>query len=347
MNTRPAPRFLSGPTMADLFRFGVRFAPPDEGAGGSVEEPDEEEGSYLDDEEGDEAFLSNITKEVEATSEAEPETDPAQSAETPETNPETQPEPVSAADEALVEVKVGEETHKVAVKDLKRLFGQEASLTRKAQEVAQERETLRQRAEHSKTVLAKALERAEARFKPYAEMDFLVAAKRLDEESLRQLRQDASEAHQEVEFLRSEMDEAKRTVAEVDQTITREAARAAVQDLSESFPKDFGEQWSDALYGQIMEFAEAKGLKNARTIVDAGAIRLMRMAMLYERGKTLAAEKIKKVAPPPQKPMRSGVSGAAKSENRDAEAAMTRLRRSGSVDDAEAAFMARLRPADA
>src|SRR5262245_23738397 len=46
------------------------------------------------------------------------------------------------SDETYVKVKEGDTEHEVKVSDLKRLFGQEAALTRRSQEVAAERETV-------------------------------------------------------------------------------------------------------------------------------------------------------------------------------------------------------------
>ena len=40
------------------------------------------------------------------------------------------------SDEALVEIKVADETNQVSVNDLKRLYGQEAAITKKSQAIA-------------------------------------------------------------------------------------------------------------------------------------------------------------------------------------------------------------------
>lgn len=343
MNTAKTPirqDGFSGPTMSDLMRFGVCFA-PETGDGAPDPEPDEEESfedAALDDQGAEDAFLTNLKDASEA-----PEAPVAPpTAETPEAPP-----PASAADEALVEVKVGDDVHKVAVKDLKRLFGQEAALTKRSQEVALARDDYHAKALAATAGLKTALGRAEERFKPYAELDFLVLAKRLDEPTLVQLRADAKAAYDEVAFLREESSGAAKRAEAITASVSQEAVQSAVTTLTTDFPKDFGEPWSEAVYGEIMTYAEAQGIPNARKIVDAGAMKVIRKAMLYERGQTLAAEKVRKVQASVTRPLRSGAAGSgAGSKDSSLDSAMSRLRTSGSADAAEDAFLASLRTAD-
>ena len=48
----------------------------------------------------------------------------------------------TAADDYVTQIKVGEEIHEVSVADLKRLYGQEKSLTQKSQQVSEQRKSL-------------------------------------------------------------------------------------------------------------------------------------------------------------------------------------------------------------
>src|SRR5271166_5311278 len=96
--------------------------------------------------EGDEGEETEETEEVAEETEDTPSEDEAEADEDAQDEPseeaeeETEEKPKSKkyADDSdtYVKVKVGEEEHEVAVKDLKRLWGQEASLTKKSQEVA-------------------------------------------------------------------------------------------------------------------------------------------------------------------------------------------------------------------
>src|SRR5512139_3659998 len=81
-----------------------------------------------------------------------------------------------------VKVKVGDTEHEVPVKDLKRLFGQEASLTQKSQQVADERKQVEAELAKNTAATQALLERAKARFEPYSKVDFLLAAQQLSPE---------------------------------------------------------------------------------------------------------------------------------------------------------------------
>ena len=65
------------------------------------------------------------------------------------------------------------ETHRASVAELKRLYGQEASLTRKSQAVSQQRKQAEDALQRSDALLQAMLGRAEERFKPYSEVDML------------------------------------------------------------------------------------------------------------------------------------------------------------------------------
>lgn len=306
----------------------------------------------------EDAFLRNIGGADEATdqsdtegTEADAETGASDDSETGDDESPTDATENSDAptaqpgDDAIVEVKVGEETHKVAVKDLKRLFGQEAALTRRSQEVAEARTRLQQEAERTSVVLQKALERAQAKAKPYAEMDFWKLSKQLDSETFEQIRKDAKDALDEVSFLETEMRTAQETSQRAAQEARATAAQACVQALTTKDSPHHIPDWSPKVYGDLLEFATAQGF-DARNVVDPAAIKLLRMAMLYQRGQTIVREKVKKAVTQPTTPMRPGSAGAASPARRTADAAVTRLRKSGSAQDAEAAFMSRLRPRD-
>lgn len=99
-------------------------------------------------------------------------------------------------DEAVVKVKVGDKELEVSVKDLKRLYGQEAALTEEPRSC---RQAQRSRAEHAQgsgyageDVQHKALERY-----TYAEIDMLVASKTLDAEQFAALRKEAQAAYED------------------------------------------------------------------------------------------------------------------------------------------------------
>lgn len=362
-NTTPSGVFACGPLMSDLARFGVVFAPETgDGSGGFEEAPqrDEQDDGPLDERGAEDAFLKTLTGADEATDgqveggkEPDAKTGASDPSQEGQQEPADQPAETAkndaktpAGDDAIVEVKVGDETHKVPVKDLKRLFGQEAALTRRSQEVAAERAAVVQDAERARAVVSKALERAEARAKPYAEMDFWKLSRELDPGTFEQLRKDAREALDEVKFLREEDAAAAETITRHQKASVAAAAQACVQALSDPKSPHHVADWSPKLYGELVDFARAQGFAAAGNITDPAAIKLLRMAMLYERGRTLVREKVTKVAEQPRKPLRPGTSGGPTPQQRDANTAVARLRQSGRAEDAEAAFLSRLRRDD-
>lgn len=299
----------------------------------------------LDENDAEDAFLKNLRKDAEEPKEGE-ETDEETSEEAPAKADDEAPAAALASDDHEVEVKVGDATHKVKVADLKRLFGQEASLTTKSQEVAAAREEAVAHATRAKAIVEKAIEKAEANFAQYKDLDFWALSKRMDDESFAQLRKDAQAAHEHLTYLKGEAQAAHNTVAQVSQAAHRDAAQRAVAELTNPKSPNHIEGWGDAVYNDLMTFAEAKGLKSARSIVDPAVVKLLHMAHSYEKGRTLAATKVTKVAQQPTKPMRAGSSHSTPTpQRRDEDSALSRLKRSGSSDDAEAAFLARLRRA--
>jgi hypothetical protein len=316
----------------------------------------------LDESGAEDAFLKTLTAPDQATDQApedgtetdaatdasdaseaeQQDTDPQADAPATETNDATR---AIAADDAIVEVKVGDETHRIPVKDLKRLAGQEAALTRRSQEVAAERTALQKDAERTRTVLQKALARAEEKAKPYREMDFWKLNKELDAETFAQLRKDAQEAIQDAEFLQQELGAADEALTRAQVASRQVAAQDAVKALTTPDSPHHIKDWSPKLYGELLDFANTQGF-DARMVVDPAAIKLLHMAMRFHRGQTVVREKVQKVAQQPRSPMRPGSAGSASPTRRQSDAAVTRLRSSGRAEDAEAAFLSRLRRRD-
>ena len=110
-----------------------------------------------------------------------------------EDDEEDDEEPLAASDDQIVDINVNGESKQVSVKDLKRLYGQEASLTKKSQDLANQRKQSDESLAQTQLSYQKLLERAEARFKPYADIDMLVASRQMDPDTFAQLRQDAKQ----------------------------------------------------------------------------------------------------------------------------------------------------------
>ena len=129
----------------------------------------------------------------ETEDEVESEEDPEESQDTEEETEES-PEEVDLADDTLVELQVDGETKQASLKDLKRLYGQEASLTRKSQETAAQRKEANEALERADASLQAMLTRAQERYQPYEEVDMLVASRQMNPDDFAALRAEAKAA---------------------------------------------------------------------------------------------------------------------------------------------------------
>ena len=194
------------------------------------------------------------------------------------------------SDDAQVEIQVNGETVQASVKDLKRLYGQEAALTRKSQEVATQRKNAEEAISKSNVVLQKMLEKAQAKFKPYQEVDMLVASKTMSTEDFAQLRKEYKEVEDEYKFLTEEANVFYKDLQNQQQTQLQAAAKECVKVLQEEVPN-----WSNQLYNDIRGYAISIGLpeNEVNQYVDPKVIQLINKARLYDQGKKVATVKKK------------------------------------------------------
>jgi hypothetical protein len=275
-----------------------------------------------------------VLEETEA--EADHPEDESEQAETIEEDEQESPTKKSLEDEAVVKVKVGDEELDVSVKDLKRLYGQEAALTRKSQEVAARRKEAEQRAMVAQATLEKMYQKAVERWKPYAEIDMLVASKQLDADTFAALRKEAQAAYEDFRFITEEADTFVKQTQVQQQQQLQEAAKEAVKVLREAIP-----QWSPQLYDQLREYAIGTGMpaEVVNNLVDPVAIQLIHKARLYDQAKKVAT---KKKVMQPKKVLKQTVSSSVKDMKGDSTAkAKQRFIQSGSVDDAANLFLSR------
>jgi hypothetical protein len=275
--------------------------------------------------------------EVEETEADHPEEDSEESTEEPDEEVEESKEPKKALeDEAVVKIKVGDDELDVSVKDLKRLYGQEAALTRKSQEVAAKRKEAEAAELKAQATLDKMYQKAVERWKPYAEIDMLVASKQLDAESFTALRKEAQAAYEDFRFITEEADAFVKASQANQQKQLQEAAQEAVKVLKDAIPN-----WSPKLYDSIREYAINTGMPKevVNNLVDPVAIQLIHKARLYDEAKKVST---KKVVIQPKKVLKQTVTSTVKDVKGDQTAkAKTRFQSSGSVDDAADLFLSR------
>jgi hypothetical protein len=251
------------------------------------------------------------------------------------------------SDDAVVKIKVDGEEVEASIKDLKRLYGQEASLTRKSQEAA----TIKKRAEEAGAYHVAGLEalyqRAVEAAKPYQNINFLALAKDPDvsKEELEALSSVAQSAFDNVRYLETELQNVTKFAQEQRHNQLVEQAKETHKVLSD--PKTGIEGWGEPLYNEIRDFAVKQGLDAGivNEIVDPVGIKILHMAMKYAKG--MQAVKTPKKGPTKvDKTPKKIVKGAPqevvrKTKTNKATEAAKRLRASGSEDDAAAAFLAR------
>lgn len=305
----------------------------------------------LDDDQDAAAFLENLTvaaedrKKPADTAEAPTGQEaPEAASEAPEETADgtEAPEAQELADDVKLKLTINGESREVTLADLKRLAESEGSLTRQTAEVTEARQHAQTVSEKAQTALKGMLERAEARFKPYAEMDFLRLSRTMDDASWEALRSMALEAQADVNYLKSELDQTHQAVQQERVASVQRAAQEAVKVLSGPADKGGIEGWSQPLYNDVMAYAIAQGVPKdlAYGVVDPAAIRMMHKAMLFDRGAKAVEAQIVKVKAAPVKVAKPGGGTGTASKASDA---MSRLVRTGSDDDAADAFLASFR----
>ena len=296
------------------------------------EEPQETE----DETEEDTEESAEDDTDPDETTEEETEDDAEEESEEGNEDEEKSKSKKTLDDDAEVEIKVADEVKKVSVKELKRLWGQEAALTRKSQEVAATRKVVEQKEQVLAASLDKLYQKAAQKWEPYSKIDMLVASKQLDADQFATLRQEAQAAYEEFRFVSEEANQFVQQTEAARQDQLKVAATEAIKVLKEAIPT-----WNSTLYDNIREYAISNGM-NAEVVnnlVDPVAIQLIHKARLYDESKKVATKK-KVLAP--KKVVKSTVTTTAKELGPNKESNLAqKLRQSGDVDDAADLFMSR------
>jgi hypothetical protein len=295
--------------------------------------PEEDDTSEPDDAVQEEDNEADEPVETEEESDEDHQED---SAEDDDEEEESEEPKKGLDDEAIVKVKVGDDELDVSVKDLKRLYGQEAALTRKSQEVAAKRKEAEATAMKASATLEKMYEKAAAKWEPYSKIDYLVAQKQLDTEAFAALRAEAQAAYEDFRFISEEADTfVKQTQAQQQQQL-QEAAKEAVKVLRDAIP-----DWSPKLYDQIREYAINTGMdaEVVNNLVDPVAIQLLHKARLFDESKKIVT---KKKVVQQKTVLKNTVTTSVKDVKGNGPAKQkAKLQATGSVDDAANLFLSR------
>jgi hypothetical protein len=309
----------------------ARWGNPD----ASEKKPSEETEGKTSDKEDDHEQSTEGEATEEETSDESPEG---------ETEEEAPKKKYADDDETYVKIPEGDKEHEVKVKDLKRLWGQEAALTRKSQEVAAARTKADAETARAATALTAMVKRAQEASQPFKELNFLALAKdpNISADDLAALQKEAVRVHENERFLTGELDNFMKAVQEQKTVATREAAKVCVQQLKDKDSPSHIADWSDKLYDDLRGFAVSEGIHQdvVNQLTDAPTFKLLHMAMMYKKG--LSKSTTVKVNKQPKKIVKT-TSTVQPRKGTDAERkkAMQNLRETGSTDSAAEAFLAR------
>ena len=255
----------------------------DEGQEATDEPREEDEDETSEDQ-------SEIQDDNDEQTEDEDETDPdEEESEEPEADEEDEEVELSGVDDDTeVEIIVDGETQRVSIAALKRLHGQEASLTRKSQDLAATRKQADAALQKADISYQKLLERAEARANPYSEVDMLVASRQMDADDFAKLRAEAKDAEADLKFLKEEADAFYRDAQDQQKVLHQQAASECVKVLQTQMP-----DWGNDLYNDIRSYAVSQGLPQEQVdqYVDPQVIMLLNKARLYDQTKATAETK--------------------------------------------------------
>jgi len=299
--------------------------------------PENEDGTPKHDEaeETEEAEEENVEAEESEEDPQEGESEETEGEETEDDASDSQKAEV-LDDEKVVKIKVDDEELEVSVKDLKRLYGQEAALTKKSQALANQRKEVEAANTKAAAQLDRLYQKAAQRWEPYAKIDMLVASKQLDGDAFAALRAEAQAAYDDYRFITQEVDTFVKTANEQRQQQLKTAADNAVKVLQEKVPG-----WNQTVYDEVRAYAEATGMpKNVVDgIVDPAALLMIHKAMQFDKAKSVVTKKINKT---PTKVLKTTKAVSTQNTSVDKTAkAKQRLANSGSTDDAADLFLAR------
>lgn len=250
------------------------------------------------------------------------------------------------SDDVYTKVKIGDEEHEVSIKDLKRLYGQEASLTRKSQEAAELRKAVE--ADQARNIAAYdvMLKRSAERANSYRELPWtqLMKDPQVPADQLSALQAEAQKAFEDEAFLKHELDGFMQKVQGDQAKARQESARECLKAITTPESKHHIKGWNEALYNDIRAFAaDDIGLDKelVNNLTDPGAIKVLHMAMQFARGsQKVVTTKVNKTPTKIVKNSASAPAARASSKTVTAKQATAKAIKSGSQDDAINAFEA-------
>ena len=293
------------------------------------------------------AFLENLTGKTIPADEAgdDPEADDAGEANEPDPEPEADADDATETTEAdpddtEIEFKVGETATKATMRDLKAAYARANEVDARHVEVSTRLADTAAAQARADAVLERATERAAAKWAPYAKLDFLALSRdmSIDAETFAALRSEALAAQNEVSFLSQEVEAQVKARQASTSAASQAEARKTVQALEN--PETGIKGWSPKVYQSLMDYAVSTGADPGlpQRMTNEWAMRVLHKAYLFDQGTVSTAAKIAKVIAKPTRVLAAG--GTASAPAAAAKSAMSRLKASGTAEDAGEAFFA-------
>ena len=191
----------------------------------------------------------------------------------------------AVADDAVVTVTVDGAEQEFTVGSLKRLAGQEASLTRKSQEA----DLVGQRAA---ATIQGAVNLVLEDLAAYADTDWVLEGQRMDPEEFAWHRENYNNLTARRDKLLSGAQGLEKAMGSRRQAAVQQEAQEAVKVLAD--PEKGIPGWSDDLYTEIMDFAVEAGLPedDVAQITNPQVIKLINDARMFRKGQKAAAKKV-------------------------------------------------------
>lgn len=252
---------------------------------------------------------------------------------------------VEVDDDTYVKIKYDGEEREVKVADLNRLWGQEAALTRKSQEVATAKQDYDAGMQKNTAAYEVLLNRTTERANAYRQLPWTQLYKdpNVDAGQLAALQKEANDAFADEQFLKQEIDGFMQKVNADTAKARQAAARDCIKALNDTASPHHIKGWSDALYNDIRSFATEAGVpaQMVNSITDPAAIKILHMAMQFKRGASKVVTKT--VNKTPKKIVKNTASAPAargSAKGTAASQAAAKAIKTGDMNDAVNAFEA-------
>lgn len=307
-------------------------------------DPDEKTLSGTDDDnaqtETDEETPEVEEEETEEDEEGEGSEEDPEDTEEGEEDEEAEPKAKAVVDdEAEVGVIVDGKEVRVSVKDLKRLYGQEASLTQKSQSLAESRKAIDAQGLYIANMLQTRLTKAEAVAAKYKDVDLFRASRELEPDEFDALRAAKENAESEVIALQREGAEFIQRATDARQTLLKNYAKESLKEITKAIP-----DWNDELYGKIRTYAVSQGMESGTVneIVEPAAIIMMHKAYQFDQAQKAKETVTKKVTKTPTKAARKAET-ATDSKGSKLKSIRNTATATGDIDDVTELFMAAMK----